>query len=232
MTNNGKIIRPDYQHTELEQLALKTIEIYYEISNQIQNGLDPNLKVAQSTIFVLEECIEAMAKTETALVKTLLTRKMSPYNRERGNYLHRAFEPAFKFTSDEKEQKSIKIKDIVTIVRLFDFYVHKISPKYEDEASKITTEFIKDLSVWYRSASGEKASKSSIYEYKKEDTLSINLFLEKANEADFQEEILFRKDILINFFTNNDINKFPDKYRNLKKIVTDFYLYIQQVLVD
>jgi hypothetical protein len=68
MNNNGKIIRPDYQHTELEQLALKTIEAYYEITHQIENGLAPDLKVAQSTIFVLEEFVEAMAKTETALL--------------------------------------------------------------------------------------------------------------------------------------------------------------------
>lgn len=231
MTKNGKIFRPNYNHSESDKLAIKTVKAYYNIIEQLQNGQAPDKEAAEIIIQTFEQLAVEMSRIHKVQIEILPFTTVPPYYREQGNYVSKAFEPLFKLKKSKK-QKILKKEEIVTVLMLFHCYLYYIYNEDADKASELRTQFIIDFPSWYRDSDGNSIGKSSIYDYKKLNTFGINLVKKEFSEEDLIKEIILSENILKAFFINNNVNDFPNKYSGLKKNVIDFHAYIQQVLAD
>ncbi|MEZ5902621.1 MAG: FAD/NAD(P)-binding protein [Alphaproteobacteria bacterium] len=94
--------RHDVDDSDLEKVAIKTINYYHEMIRQIASGRKPDRLFAQNCLFILEECVkEIWLSPEMQL-------KVKPYNKLFDNYLHHSFNPVLGHTSKSKEKLNHK----------------------------------------------------------------------------------------------------------------------------
>lgn len=218
MIRKPRIFRHDVDDSDLEKVAIKTINYYHEMIRQIASGRKPDRLFAQNCLFILEECVkEIWLSPEMQL-------KVKPYNELFDNYLYHAFNPVLGHTSKSKENLNYKKQEIIVIVILFDFYIQNYA-RTKVKLSSIRSNFIQDLADWYRDSEHKPINLSSVYEYIGESNLGIEI-----DKETYGDEIRFRKWILDDFFQRNKAENFPDEFPDVKRTFIEFHDFVQKII--
>ncbi len=140
------------------------------------------------------------------------------------NYFHYKFEHLIANNTDASKKLYIKETEVALIVTFFEYFIdNKVSVKDKDVTIK--NEFRREFLYWYRTEDGRPLrDEKSIRDYIKKTSNHFAL-----DDYIFDFRINYNKEIIINFFSRNNINRFNPKIPEAKRLFEKFHAYIENL---
>lgn len=141
------------------------------------------------------------------------------------DYFYHKFEHLVENETEASQRLHTKETEVSLIVSYFEYFIkNKVS--IEDKEVTIRQEFRREFLDWYRKEDGRPiGDEKSIRDYI--DKTSINFALD---DYIFDFKIKQNKEIIINFFNRNDINRFNPKRPEVKILFGQFYKYAADLI--